>query len=308
MWLQIKVLADADGGCSVSDDAVKARAFAFRRVTSIEEALAAFASCDGEARFLAGGQSLLPALNLRLDAPDLLIDISRIEALRGISVTSAGLRIGALTRHVEVLRSPLIAEHAPLLSRAAPFVAHPAIRNLGTIGGSIALADPASEFPTCILALNASLEIAGANGKRSIAADDYFRALYETDIEPGELLTAILIPPRPHGQRVHFDELARRRGDYALVGLATNAVFDDNTIKKIRLAFCSVGPTPMRAKTTEEQLIGKPLCAARITSAQAALAHDLSPDGTDEMSSQMRMHFARILLGRALNALMRGGV
>lgn len=306
MWLQNKVEAHADDGCSISDDAVKARAFAFQRVTSIEEALATFASCGGEARFLAGGQSLLPALNLRLDAPDLLIDISRIEALRGISVTGAGLRIGALTRHVEILQSPLIAEHAPLLSLAAPFVAHPAIRNLGTIGGSLVLADPASEFPACILALNASLEIAGASGKRSIPADEYFRALYETDIEPGELLTAILIPPRPHGQRVHFDELARRRGDYALVGLAVNAVLDGMTIDEIRLTFFSVGPTPMRAKRSEEQLIGRPLCAAVIVSAQDALTHDLSPDGTDETSSEMRMHFARVLLGRALKALMRG--
>ncbi len=283
---------------------MKARAFSYRRATSVEEALSAFASCDGEARFLAGGQSLLPALSLRLDAPDLLIDISRIEDLRGVSVSGSGLRIGALTRHAEVLRSPVIAEHAPLLSRAAPFVAHPAIRNLGTIGGSLALADPASEFPACILALDASLEITGPNGKRNVPADDYFHALYETAIEPGELLTGILIPPRPCGQRVHFDELARRRGDYAIVGVAANAVFDDSMIKDVRLAFCSVGPTPMRAKTAEVQLLGKPLCAETIASAQGALVHDLSPDGTDAVSSQMRMHFAGVLLGRTLKALM----
>ncbi|SFV27063.1 FAD binding domain-containing protein [Hyphomicrobium facile] len=284
---------------------MKARTFSFRRVTSVEEALAAFASCEGEARFLAGGQSLLPALNLRLDAPDLLIDISRVEGMRGVSVSSSGLRIGALTRHVEVLRSPLVAEHASLLSRAAPFVAHPAIRNLGTIGGSLALADPAAEFPTCILALNASLEIAGANGIRTVRADDYFRALYETDIGPGELLTAILIPPPSHGQRVHFDELARRRGDYAIVGLAVNAVIHDSNVKEIRLAFSSVGPIPTRAKTAEAQLIGTFLGAEGIASAQAALANDLSPDGTDEVSSETRMHLARVLLGRSLNALLR---
>lgn len=286
---------------------MKARAFSFQRVTSVEDALAAFASCEGEARFLAGGQSLIPALNLRLDAPDLLIDLSRIEAMRGIAVTSAGLRIGALTRHAEVLRSPLVAEHAPLLSCAAAFVAHPAIRNLGTIGGSLALADPASEFPACILALNATLEITGVDGLRTVAAQDYFRALYETAIEPGELLTAILIPSRPHGQRVHFDELARRRGDYALVGLAVNAVFEGETIEEIRLAFCSVGPTPMSATSTQERLVGKAIGPATIAAAQAALDDDLSPDGTEEVSSQMRMHFARVLLGRALNALMRGG-
>ena len=194
---------------------MKARAFDYRRVASVAEALDAYAACSGEARYLAGGQSLLPALNLRLDAPDLLIDIGRIEALRGIAIDGESLRIGALTRHAETLASPLIAAHAPILTQAAAYMAHPAIRNLGTMGGSLSLADPASELPACMRALGATLEITGPDGVRAVAADDFFRDLYETALVPGELLTAVRVPLAAPGSRMHFSEIARRQATLA---------------------------------------------------------------------------------------------
>lgn len=285
---------------------MKARAFDYRRVTSVAEALDAYAACTGEARFLAGGQSLLPALNLRLDAPDLLIDIGRVEALRGISVEDGVLRIGALTRHAETLTSPLIASHAPVLTEAAAFMAHPAIRNLGTMGGSLALADPASELPACMRALAASIEITGPDGTRNVAADEFFRDLFETAIAPGEILSAVRIPVAGPGTRMRFDEIARRRGDYAMVGLAAHLSVSGDVVETARLAFCSVGPTPMRAPAAEAALAGLPLGPESVAAAQAALGDDLAPDEDDALSAAARMHLARVLLGRVLSKLRSG--
>lgn len=287
---------------------MKARAFDYRRVASVAEALDAYAACSGEARYLAGGQSLLPALNLRLDAPDLLIDIGRIEALRGIAIDGESLRIGALTRHAETLASPLIAAHAPILTQAAAYMAHPAIRNLGTMGGSLSLADPASELPACMRALGATLEITGPDGVRAVAADDFFRDLYETALVPGELLSAVRVPLAATGSRMHFSEIARRRGDYAMVGLAANLVLADGIVTSARFGFCSVGPTPMRAPATEAMLTGRPLDPDAIAAARAALAEDLSPDEDDSLSGVARMHLARVLLGRVLATLGDGRV
>lgn len=287
---------------------MKCRGFRYCRVLTVEEAVESFVSCEGEARFLAGGQSLLPALNLRLSAPDLLIDISRVEGLRGITLEGSDLRIGALTRHVEVLHSPLVAEYAPLLARAARFVAHPAIRNLGTFGGSLALADPASEFPACVLALNAQIEIAGLSGRRRVAADDYFLGLYETALEPGEILTAVYIPAGRTWQRVCFNELSRRRGDYALAGLAAQATFGDGgeVLTALRLVFCALGSKPMRAQTAEAALLNTKVDAVAIKAAQHALSQDLSPDEAEDLSSAARLHLARVLLGRVAHALREG--
>src|SRR5665647_1361321 len=173
---------------------LKARAFSYARPTTVVEALATFATSGADASYIAGGQSLVPALALRLQAPELLIDIAHIPSLRGIELQGQWLRIGALTRHCEALTDPLIARHAPLLREAAPFVAHPAIRNKGTLGGSVALADPASEFPAMMLAMGAELEIAGRDGNRRVAADDFFIDLFQTAIEPGELLVVIHVP------------------------------------------------------------------------------------------------------------------
>ena len=282
---------------------MKARAFNYFRAQSLRDALQAFDRAGGEGCYLAGGQSLVPSLSLRLQAPELLIDISRIESLSGISRCGNVLRVGALTRHAEMLTSPEIARHAPLLRRAAPFVAHPAIRNMGTFGGTIALADPSAEFPAMTLAMDAEFEIASLAGTRTTKADGFFKGLFDTGLQPGEILTAINIPCFGKADRCVFDELARRRGDYALVGAGVQANFAQYLVSEIRIAFLSVGPTPLRARHAEAAITGRALSADAISDAQAALGDDLDPEDNEETSAPMRMHLARVLLGRLLGRL-----
>lgn len=279
---------------------MKARAFSYCRPATISEALAAFAGSTGEASYIAGGQSLVPALALRLQAPERLIDIAHIPELRGISLEDGALRLGALTRHVEVHDDPLIARYAPLLALAAPHVAHPAIRNRGTLGGSVALADPASEFPAMMLAMEADMEIAGPEGARRVPAAAFFQDLYQTAIEPGELLVAFHIPLAQPKHRCAFDELARRRGDYAVVGCGAMLGLERALVTDARIAFLSVGPVPVRARTAEAAVTGGMLDAAAIRRAQAALADDFDPQDDEDVPAAMRLHLARVLLGRLL--------
>ncbi len=288
---------------------MKARAFDYVRAASVAEAVAAFRAHPGDASYLAGGQSLIPSLNLRLQAPDLLIDIGRIDALRGLELAGEELRIGALTRHNEILSSPLVARHVPLLALAAPWVAHPAIRNKGTLGGSLALADPASEFPAVALALGARIEISAGERTRLVAADEFFRDLYETAVEPGEIVIAARFPVAEPDMRFAFDELARRRGDFALIGLAAAARFEGARITQIRLVFLSAGPTPMRARDAEAAVAGSQLDDGAIAAAASALDGDLAEiPGEVQMSAETRLHLARVLLKRQLAALRAGGV
>ena len=281
---------------------MKARAFKYVRVSSADEALQAFHGVK-DACYLSGGQSLVPSLSLRLQAPDLLIDISRIDAFKGIQVRDDRLRIGALTRHVDVLKSAEIARFAPLLKQAAAHVAHPAIRNKGTIGGSIAQADPAAEFPAMMLALDAEIEVIGTLGSRRIKADQFFHGLYETALQPGEILSAIHLPLFGPAHRCAFDELARRLGDFAIVGAGVQAIFDGEIAQSARIAFFSVGPTPMRAKNAEAAIAGRLLNTKSISAAQAALSQDLDPSDDFQTTSATRLHLARVLLGRVLGRL-----
>jgi carbon-monoxide dehydrogenase medium subunit len=285
---------------------VKARAFEYARAASLQDAFTAFARASGDCCYLAGGQSLIPSLSLRLQAPSVLIDISGIEEMRGIGIDDGLLRIGALTRHAEMLTSPEIARHAPLLRLAAPHVAHPAIRNKGTIGGSLALADPAAEFPAVVLALDAELEIAAPAGRRRVKADGFFTGLYETGLEPGEILTAVLVPPFGARDRCAFDELARRRGDYAIVGAGVQGRFRGQEVEALSVAFLSMGAAPLRARSAEAAALGRPLTPTVIAEAQAALEQDVEPDEDIQTSKAMRLHLARVLLGRLLGRLATG--
>jgi len=232
-----------------------------------------------------------------------LIDISRIPELSGVALSDDWLRIGAMTRHAEALTHPLIIKHAPLLHAAAPFVAHPAIRNRATIGGNLVLADPASEFPAVAVAMQAEMEIVGPNEVRRVPADEFFVGLYETAMKPGEILRSLFVPRAREGQRVVFDELSRRRGDYAIVGAAVQAVMADEQLTDIRIAFLSVGDRPVRAATVETGLRGGRLDATTIKGAQAALAADLDLEDLPQMPAAMRLHLARVLLGRLLGRL-----
>lgn len=282
---------------------MKARAFAYVRPRTLEEAHAAFAQAEGDASYIAGGQSLVPALAMRLQAPQVLVDLAAIEAMQGVALEGDILRIGALTRHAQALNEPLIRRYAPLLAAAAPFVAHPAIRNRGTIGGSVALADPASEFPAMMLAMGAEIEISGPDGLRRVPADDYFQDLYQTALEQGEILTALCIPAAGPRHCWAFDEIARRRGDYAMAGGGMMAERDGAVLRSVRIALFSVGPTPVRARGAEAALEGRAPDAEAIAEAQRALDGDIDPLDDAEIPAAMRRHLARVLLGRLIAQL-----
>jgi carbon-monoxide dehydrogenase medium subunit len=271
---------------------MKPPAFHYVRPETVAEAVAAHAAA-GDARYLAGGQSLLAALNLRLDSPDLLIDISRIAALRGVRREGDRIVIGAMTRHAEIAADPLVSRYLPLLVQAVGHVAHPAIRNRGTIGGSLALADPAAEMPACALALSANLEVAGPRGTRTIAGDEFFRGTYQTALTEGEILTAIVIPIPDSAARPGFAELARRKGDYAMTGLAMMAG------PAPRIVWFALSDRPVRALRAE---------AALAEGKGAGIVADLATSGISVTSDQnaspdVKRHYARVLLSRALKDL-----
>ncbi|OYX71650.1 MAG: molybdopterin dehydrogenase [Rhizobiales bacterium 32-66-11] len=282
---------------------MKARAFSYVRSETLADAYAAFAQA-GDASYISGGQSLVPALALRLQAPELLVDLGAVAEMHGVTLDGDMLRIGGLTRHAQMLTEPLIARHAPLLAQAAPHVAHPAIRNRGTLGGSVALADPASEFPAMMLAMDARMEIFGAAGTRLVPADAYFQDLYQTALEPGEILVALHVPSVGPRHRWAFDELTRRRGDYAMVGAGLQGLFEeDGRIEHIRIAFFSVAATPVRVKSVEAALAGRKIDAALIAHVQGLIDAELDPAEDEHLPPAMRLHLARVLLGRLLQTV-----
>jgi carbon-monoxide dehydrogenase medium subunit len=272
---------------------VKPAPFAYAKARSLDEAIALLGEHGDGARLLAGGQSLLATLNMRLSAPRILIDINGIAGLDRIDRKDGKIEIGALVRHVQAERTREIAEHAPLLARALPHIAHPAIRNRGTIGGSIAFADPAAELPACLLALGGEVEIAGPKGKSSVKADDFFKGLFETALGPHDVLSAIRVPVATVQSRVGFAEFARRRGDYAMVGLAASARADGKGLADVRLAYFGVGATPLRAKNAEAEL-----ATGKLDAAIAALDSDLDPPDDVQATGALKKHLAGVLLKR----------
>lgn len=267
---------------------MKASSFSYAKPRSLSEALDLLERHGEGARLLAGGQSLIPSLNMRLSSPEILIDIGGLP-LRGISRTDGALRIGALVTHAEIERSEEVKRQVPLLAEAVPHIAHAAIRNRGTIGGSLALADPAAEYPACALALDATIVASGRKGERRIKAADFFKGLYETDLRPGEVLTSVEIPVQRKDERSAFLELARRQGDYAIVGLAAFKGAET------RFAFMNMGPTPVLARKASSQ--------PSVEKAKKALADDLKPDADLYHSPQAKLHLAGVLLERAWNRL-----
>ena len=282
---------------------MKAPEFDYAKPASLAQVFALMQEYGDEARLLAGGQTLLATLSMRLSEPSLVIDISGIDALRGISVQGDMLRIGALATHSEIEASSLVARHAPLLAQAAPHIAHRAIRNVGTWGGSLAYADPAAEWPTCLLALNGTVIARGPGGERRIAADDFFRDLYTTALQPDEVLVACDIPTAGPDHWHGFAELARRHGDYAIVGLAASARRQGAALAQPRLVLLGVGSTPVRARQTEALLDGQPLTPALIAQAVAALRAEIEPLPDLTNSPQTKRHLAGVLLQRLLQSV-----
>jgi aerobic carbon-monoxide dehydrogenase medium subunit len=282
---------------------MKAAAFAYARATSVSNALELLGAHGDRAKVLSGGQSLMPAMNLRLISPELIVDIGEIAELRGIAVTGDVVRIGALTRHVDLLRSRQIAAHAPLLTEAIAHIAHPAIRNRGTIGGSLAHADPASELPACMLALNAIIIIRGQAGERRIAAKDFFTGIYETALSAQELLVAVELPAERKNSVHFFHEFARRHGDYAIAGLAALAIVEGDVIADLRLAFFAVGDRPILARAAE-RLVKTAMTPAILSEVSTALGAELDPHDDQQASASMRRHLAKVLLARCVSALL----
>ena len=277
---------------------MKPAPFAYARARSVAHAIELLATDD--ARLLAGGQSLIATLNMRLSQPALLVDINRISGLDRIALKNGHVEIGALVRHAQAERSAEIAQAAPLIALALPHIGHPAIRNRGTVGGSLAFADPAAELPACIVALGGEIEIVGPNGQRTIKAAEFFKGLFETALTPRDMLTAIRVPAASAGSRVGFAEFARRQGDYAMVGLAACAQADGKRLKDVRLAYFGLGATSVRARKAETALAD-----GDVEEAVSALADDLEPSNDMHASSEVKAHLAGVLLRRVARQLGR---
>jgi aerobic carbon-monoxide dehydrogenase medium subunit len=282
---------------------MKASAFAYARATSVANALELLTAHGEGAKVLSGGQSLLPAMNLRLLSPELIIDIGELDELRGIEVKEGVVTIGALTRHADLLKSPEIAAHAPLLTDAIAHVAHPAIRNRGTIGGSLAHADPASELPACMLALGATMIARGPNGERRVAANEFFAGIYETALAQQELLVAVQFPVIPKSSTHFFHEFARRHGDYAIVGLAAQAFVKNGQFVELRLGFFAVGDRPLLAGSAGK-LVNVTITSSVLSEACSALDEELDPLEDQQATPAMRRHLAKVLLARCVSSLL----
>jgi len=282
---------DRDGGVGL-----KSPAFRYVKPASLAETFGVLKSFGDEARLLAGGQSLLAALNMRLASPRVLVDINDLADLAGIRVSENAVTIGALTRHRTVERSPDIRRYLPLLYQAMPYVAHPAVRNRGTFGGSISFADPAAELPACCVALGAVFQLASETGVRSVPAREFFKGMYETALRPDEALVAADIPVIGRNYRSAFAELSLRHGDYAIVGLAGHAKYEDGALSDVRLVYFGVGSAPVFAEAASRILEGKTPSPGTVLAAQRELPRDLAPNDDAMYSAAVRMHWAGELL------------
>lgn len=281
---------------------MKAPDFDYAKPRSLDEVFALMRTHGDDARLLAGGQTLMATLAMRLSEPRLLIDLTGLPGLDGITVKDGRLHIGALVTHTAIEASPVVAEHAPLLSMAVPHIAHRAIRNRGTWGGSIAYGDPAAEWPCCLVALDGTVTVQGPAGTRRIAATDFFQDLYTTALHPDELVTGADVPVATAADWHGFDELSRRHGDYAVAGLAVSARFAGAQLQQVRLGLLGVGAIPVRARRTEALLAGKVLDDAAIEIAATTLKNELDPVGDLTSSGETKRHLSGVLLRRLLKA------
>jgi carbon-monoxide dehydrogenase medium subunit len=281
---------------------MKPAPFEYHRPDSVDQALAMLAEHGYDAKLLAGGQSLVPAMNFRLAAPAVLIDLNRVPGLDGIAEADGGLRLGAMVRQRAAERSPLVAARAPLLAETLPYVAHAQIRNRGTIGGTIAHADPAAEIPAVMLALDARFHLRAPGGTRVVTAGDFFTGLFGTAMEAEEMLVEVEIPPMAPRTGWAFDEVSRRHGDYALAGIAATVQVDDaGRCHAARIALLSVGDGPVLAAEAAAALVGQdPTDAAIRAAAEAAAQRDIDPPGDIHATPAYRRQLVDVLVRRVL--------
>jgi aerobic carbon-monoxide dehydrogenase medium subunit len=280
--------------------------FAYARAKDLPELFRLWKDAGEDARLLAGGQTLLATLAFRLSEPSVLIDITDVAALKDITETKDAIRIGAMTTHAQLGVNTLVKAYAPLLTQAVPLIAHAAIRNRGTIGGSLAYADPAAELPACMVALDATMIAVSERGERRIPASDFFTGLLTTALAEGELIAAIEVPKAKPNQRHSILEIARRSGDYAMAGLALSWVEGEGGVVEMPyLVFFGVGDGPVRAVYAEKAIDGTQLTSASISAAQTALLKDLAPPPDMHGSSAMKMQLCRTIVARALTPFIR---
>ena len=279
---------------------MKSPAFSYLKAQTMGDVFSALKTHGESAQLLAGGQSLLAMMNLRMANPSILIDISGLDSLKGIQQSGNVVRIGALTTHQEILASNIVQTQVPLLAQAVPYVAHLAIRNKGTIGGSLALGDPAAEYPAVALALNATLIIQSATGERRVKASEFFISLYRTAVQAQEVLIAVEFPVATSNQRFVFTELARRKGDYAMAGMALALSLEGQAIREASLAFMAMDDKPILAPHAMKALVGQSINQQTIANAQKALDEDLHPASDLTANAATKKYLSRVLLSRAL--------
>ena len=282
---------------------MKAPPFAYARARNLADVFDLLERHGDGAKILAGGQSLMPALNMRLSSPELLIDISRLSEFSGIRVKDNHVHIGALTTHTQIGGSAEIRKHLPLLADAVEHIAHPAIRNSGTFGGSLAMADPAAEWPACCVTLDAQIVLTSNSGSRRVAARDFFHGLYATAMKANEVLTEVVIPIPGADYRHAFLELARRRGDYAIVGIAALAKIANGSISDLRLTFLGASEKPVLAVKTSQVFVSKGFSDYTLKQAQQVLARELDPSADLYSSAATKLHLACVMTARAMRQL-----
>jgi CO/xanthine dehydrogenase FAD-binding subunit len=277
--------------------------FKYIAVASLEQALSLKATYGDDAKFLAGGQSLMPAMNFRLARPAILIDINPLDDLAGVKRANGKTGVGALTRYRSLETDSSFIRHFPLFGEALPHVAHPQIRNRGTIGGNLSHADPASELPALIVALEATLKVKSSAVERSIAAADFFQGLLTTDLQPDEMLVEIELPEQKPQTGTCFMEVARRRGDFAIAGAAAIVTLDqDNICTHARLALCGVGETPVDASDAAAILVGHRIDPEALAEVADAVRHLVEPAGNTHASPDYQRHVAATLAQRTLTS------
>jgi len=279
---------------------VKPPPFEYVAPRTLDEAVHELAESDGEAKILAGGQSLIPLLNFRLARPARLVDLNRIPSLTYVTARDGGLAIGAMTRDATVERDPRVATAIPLLDEAIRWVGHPAIRSRGTVGGNLAHADPAAELPAVAVCLDATLTIVGPRGTRTVQAEDFFLGYLTTVLEPDEILTEAWYPGFTHQTGQSWLEFARRHGDFALAGVAVVLTVDHELVESARIVLTGVGGKPFRAREAETLLVGGTI-EERAPAAADAVRSAIDPDADIHASKEYRTHLAGVLTERAIH-------
>ncbi|HET6624778.1 MAG TPA: xanthine dehydrogenase family protein subunit M [Nocardioidaceae bacterium] len=275
--------------------------FEYVAPATVEEALSALAEAGEDAKVMAGGQSLLPVLRMRLNVPSVVVDLGRIDSLRGVRDDGDAIVIGAMTTHSDVFADPLVREHALLLTKAVEQLADPQVRHRGTFGGALAHADPAGDLGAPALALDASFVIAGSGGSRTVAADDFFEDLFTTAVQDGEILTEVRVPKHT-GWGAHYEKFVRVAHQWPIVAVAAAVNADGGTISEARVGLTNMGSTPLRARAVEQALVGQSATDEAVRAAAASAAEGTNPPSDLNGDADYRRHLATVLTRRAVLA------